>query len=153
MSTAELIFKDHSGGLLVIMPFVLEQLLKYRQIDRFSNEAAGVLIGERRGAHLVICEISEPGKGDIRRRSFVDRRGPHHQVAVDEAFARTSGVLQYLGEWHTHPEDRPTPSSKDLKTWRRHLIAQEPMILLIVGRKKIWAAKKTDEEIFSLIEV
>ncbi len=122
-------------------------------MDRSSNEAAGVLIGERRESHLVIYEISEPGKGDIRSRYFVDRRGLHHQAAVDDAFVRTSGNLQYLGEWHTHPENRPTPSSKDLKTWRRHLISQEPMILLIVGREQIWAAKKTSEEISPLLEI
>ena len=153
MATTELTFKDHSGGLLVIMPSVVSRLLKYRQMDESSNEAAGVLIGERRGAHLVIYEVSEPGKGDIRSRYFVDRRGLHHQAAVDEAFVRTSGSLQYLGEWHTHPENRPTPSLKDLKTWSRHLISQEPMILLIVGREKIWAAKKTSEGVFSLFEI
>lgn len=137
----------------MIMPSVVRRLLDHRQIGWSSNEAAGVLIGERRESHLVICEISEPGEGDIRSRYFVDRRGPHHQAAVDEAFARSLGSFQYLGEWHTHPEDRPTPSHKDLGTWRRRLIAQEPMILLIVGRKKIWAAKKTAEEIFPLLEI
>ncbi len=153
MTNTELTFTDNLGGLLVIMPSVLNKLLGYRQLDSFSNEAAGVLIGERRESHIVVHEISEPGEGDIRRRCFVDRRGSHHQAAVDEAFARSSGRLQYLGEWHTHPEDRPTPSAKDLGTWRRHLVAQEQMILVIIGRKEIWAAKKITEQIVPLIRV
>ncbi|MFN4235885.1 MAG: Mov34/MPN/PAD-1 family protein [Vogesella sp.] len=153
MINTELTFKDDSGGLLVIMPSAVNRLLDYRQIDSSSTEAAGVLIGERRGVHLVIHEISEPGKGDIRSRCFVDRRGEHHQAAIDEAFVRSSGKLQYLGEWHTHPEDRPSPSPKDLGTWRRHLVAQEQMALVIIGCCQIWAGKKIGNDIFPLLKI
>lgn len=153
MVNTELTFKDSFGSLLVIMPSAINRLLGHRQLDGSSNEAAGVLIGERRGSHMVIYDISEPGKGDIRSRYFVDRRGPHHQAAVDDAFARSSGKLQYLGEWHTHPEDQPSPSSTDLGTWRRHLVAKEQMVLLIIGRKQIWAAKKVAEKIVPLLKV
>lgn len=153
MTDTELTFTDSFGSLLVIMPTVVNKLRDYRQMNSLSSEAAGVLIGERRESHIVVHEISEPGEGDIRHRCFVDRRGPHHQAAVDEAFARSSGRLQYLGEWHTHPEDRPTPSATDLGTWRRHLAAQDSMVLLIIGRKDIWAAKKIIEQIVPLFRV
>lgn len=143
MTDSELTLTDKHGGLLVIMPVPLKSMLAYRQLGSFSTEAAGVLIGERRGPHLVVHQISEPGPGDIRRRCFVDRRGAHHQIAVDEAFINSSGILQYLGEWHTHPEDSPSPSPTDIGTWQRYLIADdEEMVLLIIGRKEIWAAKK-----------
>lgn len=153
MTDTELTFTDSFGSLLVIMPSVVNRLLDYRQMNSSSSEAAGVLIGERRESHMVVHEISEPGEGDIRRRCFVDRRGPHHQVAVDEAFTRSSGRLQYLGEWHTHPEDQPVPSAVDLRTWRRHLVAQESMVLLIIGRKDIWAAKKTIDQMIPLFRI
>lgn len=153
MIDTELTFTDKDGGLLVIMPTPLKKMLAYRQLGCFSTEAAGVLIGERRGPHMVVHEISEPGPGDIRRRCFVDRRGPHHQIAVDEAFISSSGMLQYLGEWHTHPEDSPSPSSTDLGSWQRHLIGgHEKMVLLIVGRKEIWAAQKDARIITPLFE-
>ncbi|MDO4233745.1 Mov34/MPN/PAD-1 family protein [Pseudomonas sp.] len=153
MIDTELTFTDKHGGLLVIMPTPLKKMLAYRQLGWFSTEAAGVLIGERRGPHLVVHEISEPGPGDIRRRCFVDRRGAHHQTVVDKAFISSSGMLQYLGEWHTHPEDSPSPSSMDLDTWQRHLISgHKKMALLIVGRKEIWAAKKDAQIITPLTE-
>lgn len=154
MTDTELTFTDKHGGLLVISPAPLNRMLAYRQLNWFSTEAAGVLIGERRGPHVVVHQISEPGPGDIRRRCFVDRRGAHHQKAIDEAFVRSSGVLQYLGEWHTHPEDFPSPSSKDIGTWQQHLIAdREQMALLIIGRKGIWAAKKDAGIITSLVNL
>lgn len=153
MTEKELTFTDNHGALLVIMPRSLNRLLAYRQLDNFSTEAAGVLIGERRGSHLVVHQISEPGKGDIRSRYFVDRCGPHHQIAVDKAFIDSSGLLQYLGEWHTHPEDSPSPSSKDFDSWQKNIVNDEPMILLIVGRKEIWAAKKNSEHLITTLKL
>ncbi|WP_198361477.1 CBASS system CD-NTase/cGAS isopeptidase Cap3 [Halomonas sp. N3-2A] len=153
MIETELTFTDSRGSLLVILPTVLSRLLSYRQYNLSNNEAAGVLIGERRGSHLVVHQVSEPGKGDIRRRYFVDRRGPHHQAAVEDAFSRSSGRLQYLGEWHTHPEDVPSPSSTDLNSWKRYLIADEPMVLLIVGKNEIWAAKKCTSTVIPLLKI
>jgi integrative and conjugative element protein (TIGR02256 family) len=154
MTDTELTFADQHGGLLVIMPSPLKRLLAYRQLSWFSTEAAGVLIGERRGPHLVVHQISEPGPGDIRHRCFVDRRGAHHQTVVDEAFTGSSGMLQYLGEWHTHPEDFPSPSSTDMSTWQRHLNAGDvKMVLLIVGRKEVWAAQKDARIVTPLVKV
>lgn len=153
MVDSELTFTDNFGSLLVITPSVVNRLLRYRQLNASSNEAAGVLIGERRGSHLVIHDISEPGKGDIRRRCFVDRRGPHHQAAVDDAFARSFGTLQYLGEWHTHPEDIPSPSTTDLGTWQRNLLEKGPIALIIMGRKQVWAAKKTAQNVVQMSKV
>lgn len=153
MANVELTFRDGNDHLVVIMPAVVECLMCHRQLLPTCAEAAGVLIGERRGPHLVIHRLSEPGPGDVRSRHSVDRRGFHHQVAVEEAFTGSQGTLQYLGEWHTHPEDAPSPSPTDKGSWSRHLIHQEPMILLIVGRKRIWAAKKIAADLVPLLEI
>ena len=153
MNKAELTFRDDDGHLIVIMPHVINRLMTHRQLNWFSKEAAGVLIGERRGPHLVIHDVSEPGKGDTRSRYAVNRRGIHHQLAVDNAFVRSEGSLQYLGEWHTHPEDTPSPSVTDLNSWKRHLVDPEQMVLVIVGRKHIWVAKKVAGRITPLVKI
>lgn len=153
MCNSELTFEDHNGNLVVIMPNVIEQMLNHRQLTNDSNEAAGVLIGERRGKHLVIWDLSEPGLGDIRSRHAVDRRGPHHQRTVDEAFSRSGGTLQYLGEWHTHPEVTPSPSMKDLTTWIKNIHGSDEMLLIIVGIEHIWVAKKYLTRIKNLVQI
>lgn len=152
MAKYELTFKDSKDHLVVIMPYVAEKLLSYKQVKPENVEAGGVIIGERRGNHLVIQHISEPGQGDKRSRYAVDRCGPIHQLTVDQAFYQSRGTLQYLGEWHTHPEDYPTPSPRDLKSWRNYLIDPEPMVLIIVGLRQIWVAKKTGPDIVRLTE-
>lgn len=138
----DLIFHDQSDRLVVLMNPVINCLHKYRQVGIFSKEAAGIFVGERRGQHLVICDLSEPGPGDIRHRYRVDRRGNHHQKKVDDAFTQSMGTHQYLGEWHTHPEDHPTPSFQDKISWRNNIDARVPMIVLIVGRKSFWLGRK-----------
>lgn len=153
MSDTDVVFKDERDNLVVIMGHVLTRLLSYRQLHHFTPESAGVLIGERRGQHLVICDISEPGLGDIRQRNRVDRRGTHHQLRVNEAFESSGGTHQYLGEWHTHPEDRPLPSATDKHSWRRNVVSDELMLLLIIGRKGFWLGKKERELITAFKQI
>ncbi|EGU40157.1 putative metal-dependent protease of the PAD1/JAB1 superfamily [Vibrio ichthyoenteri ATCC 700023] len=150
MQYEELVFKDVDGNLVVIMKSAIELLQSHRQFDFESKEAGGVLIGERRGSHLVICDISEPGEGDTRHRFSINRKGPHHQAKVDVAFSLSNGTQQYIGEWHTHPEDIPSPSFTDKFSWLRYISSQKPMVVLIVGREQVWLAKKIGNRLFPM---
>ena len=154
MKTAsELVFKDNDGKIVVILEHVLNIMLNYRQLTPTSLEAAGVLIGERRGPHLVICDLSVPGIGDIRSRYQVDRKGKHHQKKVIECFYSSSGFKQYIGEWHTHPEDYPSPSLLDKQSWRDNLVANIPMVTIILGRKALWVGRKESSKTHEMSEV
>lgn len=135
------------------MPNVIERLQSYRQLSPLSYEAAGVLIGERRGNHIVISAMSEPGPGDIRSRFSVDRKSPHHQALINELHSTSGGTMNYLGEWHTHPEKFPTPSSVDKSSWRRNLTPAEPMVLIIVGQCAIWCGKSTSGRLYVLRQI
>ncbi|MFV8042533.1 Mov34/MPN/PAD-1 family protein [Enterobacter cloacae complex sp.6701062] len=152
MDITELVFIDDDYNHVVIMSDVVQRLYLYRQLHHASTEAGGILIGERRGKHIVITHISEPGAGDIRSRLRIERKSKHHQQKVDDLFQQSDGFLVYLGEWHTHPEDFPQPSSTDLRSWRTGLKATEPMVLLIMGRKQAWCGKKHGNVIKKLEE-
>ncbi len=132
---------------MVITPEVADIFISYRQLSSSSPESAGVIIGERRGVHIVIRTISVPSDADIRSRFMVNRISKHHQETVDTAFQNSDGTYQYLGEWHTHPEDAPTPSMTDYSSWNKNLSAKEPLILIIVGRTQFWVGKKINQKI------
>lgn len=153
MDNIELTFEDAQGNLVVLMPKVVQRLLAHRQLAPRNKEAAGVLIGERRGEHIVITGLSEPAKEDKRTRYSVDRCSRSHQETVDQAFSRSQGTHQYVGEWHTHPEDVPCPSPMDRRSWNNGLRDTHPMILLVVGRHKIWGARKYKGSIQRLSEI
>jgi len=153
MNNNEIIFKDKYGNLVVIMNDVVQLFKKYQQLLSRTPESAGVLIGERRGKHIVITDISIPGKGDSCSRYQVDRKGEHHQEKVDESFIKSNKTKHYLGEWHTHPEKRPTPSAQDYKSWSKIHINNENVILIIVGQYSLWAATKKHSTFDLLTEV
>ena len=61
---------------------------------------------------------------------------------VDEQLARiyqeSGGLTHYLGEWHTHPDATPTPSSTDLSTLRglaksRSVATDTPFMIILGG--------------------
>jgi len=153
MVDKELVFQAQDESLVVISIGVANVLISYRQLSDSSSESAGVLIGERRGVHIVIKTVSEPSAWDIRSRFRVDRVSKHHQKAVDNAFKKSDGEWQYLGEWHTHPEDVPRPSMTDYSSWHKNLKSSDPLILIIAGRRDFWVGKKIQGNIEVLKKV
>ncbi|MDH2636480.1 Mov34/MPN/PAD-1 family protein [Acinetobacter nosocomialis] len=149
----DLVFKADDDALVVILSEVVEILLSYRQLENSNPESAGVIIGERRGIHLVVRMVSVPNFSDIRSRFSVNRIGKHHQEKVDTAFRESNGTWQYLGEWHTHPENIPSPSMVDYNSWKKYLSSPNPLILIIVGRTKWWVGKKINQEIKVLEQI
>jgi len=142
MINSEITFKDKHDNLVVIVNDVVQLFQKYQQLLPKTPESAGVLIGERRGKHIVITDISIPGKGDNCSRYQVDRKGKHHQKKVDDSFIESNKTKHYLGEWHTHPEKRPIPSALDYNSWSKINLNNEKVVLIIVGQQSLWVATK-----------
>ncbi len=70
---------------------------------------------------ILVESVTVPAKGDKRTRfSFVRAKQPT-QDAIDGAWKQSQGMQNYLGEWHTHPEDDPTRSACDKRDWQ-HLV-------------------------------
>ena len=146
---SDLVFKN-GHHLVIILNHTIKSLLKHAQLGQMDTEAAGVLIGERREGHIIINKISEPGPGDVRSRSSVNRVSPHHQELVYSEFRNSKGTQQYIGEWHTHPENHPTPSPLDKRSWMQEMDQDGTLITAIVGRKSIWPGKVVNRKVISL---
>lgn len=61
---------------------------------------------------------------------------------IEDEFEKSNHTRFYLGEWHTHPEDNPSPSYQDLaslkKSYNKNSIVISNLILMaIIGRKNI----------------
>jgi integrative and conjugative element protein (TIGR02256 family) len=91
----------------------LETFETHRQVRFFHREAGGQLFGHSAPGHWSVEEATGPRKGDRRGRfSFLPSRASE-QREIEAFHARGLG---YLGDWHTHPEDVPNPSTKDIDT-------------------------------------
>lgn len=104
-----------------------------------DREAGGIFLGGYRGIHIEITGVTEPMPKDRRERYLFDRSDPGHQAAAKSAWQKSARTTTFTGEWHTHPEDRPDPSTRDLQTWEGLIAkAKEPLAFFIIGWSSNW---------------
>ena len=96
----------------------------------------------------MVDEVTVPQSTD-RRTRFSFFRSKKHEAIAKERWQAEASTLAYLGLWHTHPEDSPTPSSVDRSDWEQ-AVAKDTfdgprLFFPIVGRKEIrvWTKNRT----------
>jgi integrative and conjugative element protein (TIGR02256 family) len=71
---------------------------------------------------------------------FAFRRSSNgHSNLALRRWRESNQTIDWIGEWHSHPESNPTPSQIDLRSWK--LITRDrsaPMVFLIVGWERGW---------------
>ena len=113
---------------------VANSLSQNRQSTRDCPERGGLLIGYRRGDHFDVIAITLPMLGDRQTRTRFSRLDQGHQKAMGTHWKESGHTADYLGEWHTHPEAKPLPSSLDRREWNKIVARSKlPMLFLIVG--------------------
>lgn len=120
----------------VLAPAAVEVFMRHRQRFPWQTEAGGILLGKRRGNHLEVLFATEPMITDRRQPFFFEREVHGHATAAMNAWAASGGTVDYLGEWHTHPQRVPVPSSLDRTEWRKLFAGRAkhlPLAVLIVG--------------------
>ena len=120
---------------------VLDTFLEYVQEKPSDREAGGLLLGTVHGSNMIITEATIPTKWDTRLRYFFERLPLGHFDIAQTRWKGSNGTIRYLGEWHTHPENDPSPSGLDRSVW--NILAQKrkdnrPMLAVIVGRKSLY---------------
>lgn len=124
-----------SGQILVLTDEVLAHFRLQRQTRPWHREAGGQLFARFDADRILLVEATGPRPSDRRcRMSYLPDRVAEQQE-IDERFPQG---LHFVGDWHTHPEDRPSPSTVDLRStadgfWRsRHSL--HAFLMVIVGR-------------------
>lgn len=130
----ELIYEGVTG-LVLFEEDVVEILNRFRQ-KRGEPEAGGILIGYKRPPHLHVIACTTPMKKDKRSRYRFHRKDPSHMKKALQYWGSTNGQAYCLGDWHTHPEDHPSPSYLDRLGWleiTRSKLGPD-LLFLVVGR-------------------
>lgn len=132
---------NQGRNLVYIHTEVLDVLQRHIQKGVSDLEGGGLLLGYVRGSHLEIVEATIPTKFDRRFRAFFERMKDLHEHIAQKRWADSNGLIRYVGEWHTHPQDYPSPSGTDLTEWRKLAVKRKdrrPVLGLIVGRKALY---------------
>ncbi|MBD8051807.1 Mov34/MPN/PAD-1 family protein [Limnohabitans radicicola] len=132
---------DDKKALLHFSEPTLETFCQYVQASDTDCEAGGLLLGSVHGAHMLIQQATVPTAWDKRFRHLFERMPFGHEAIALSRWMASQGTVRYLGEWHSHPEDHPHPSSLDRLEWGRLSAKRQdkrPMLAVIVGRKALY---------------
>ncbi len=133
--------KQIADWLLVVDDALLERLQDLRS-SKLPNETGGVLLGvydlDRKTIYVVDTIPSPP---DSEEWPTLYIRGSEGLLEeVQNVAKRTGGQLEYVGEWHSHPDGSATrPSPDDIKVfaWLTEHMATAglPALMAIVGEQ------------------
>lgn len=121
---------------------VISEMNQYRQMC--GGEVGGVLMGSVIGNNKIrINRISTPCIAKSSTYSF-ERDAKMANSYISSEFEQSNHTRVYVGEWHTHPEQNPTPSNVDYnsikETFTDSELATKGLLLLIIGQKTdYWA--------------
>jgi integrative and conjugative element protein (TIGR02256 family) len=134
---------DMESGLYVeFSAAVVETFLTHRQ-ERSQNEAGGILLGRVYAESHVVLEVATmPNALDYAGPYYFNRSRQAAQEVVNRVWRDSNGERNYLGEWHSHPIARPTPSSRDRQMirnmFRQSVMSVGFLFLVVVGTKENW---------------
>ena len=118
--------------------------LKVLRLAALPNETGGVLLGYHDfnvGAIVLVDALPAPSDSHASPGSF-ERGTSGLARAVQDASARTAGIVGYVGEWHSHPRGHSAdPSRDDLVQLAELSLGMHedglPALQLIVGENDI----------------
>ena len=124
--------------------------LKALRLAVLPNETGGVLLGYHDfnvGAIVLVDALPAPSDSHCSPGSF-ERGIADLAKAVQDASARTAGIVGYVGEWHSHPRGHAArPSQDDLIQLAELSLGMHddwlPALQLIVGENDIEVLKGT----------
>lgn len=124
---------------------------EYAQIDG-RNESGGILLGKYipEKEYYYISIATKPTERDCAGPIWFSRNRDVAQKEIDNQWKKSGEIINYMGEWHTHPYKNPTPSLVD-KNLMRKLIRDgsnvwKHLFMIIVGLERslyigVWDAK------------
>lgn len=127
-----------NGLEIIINNKVLEKMTKIFELCK-QSETGGILLGKfsRIKKIIEVDEIYEIKTNNSSRVTY-KRNVEIAQKIIDRRWKETKGLLNYVGEWHTHPKMTALPSQIDIVTLTEIILKTESIlpgtIMIIVGK-------------------
>lgn len=121
------------------LPPHLEAMMREETLRHGASETGGLLVGKREGDTVKIVAASGPGPQAVHKPTIFERDGAFSQAWLEQTMKDHGGKVEYVGEWHSHPNSVPIPSRRDITSLRE--IGLDPNyltdcpVMLIVGKQ------------------
>jgi integrative and conjugative element protein (TIGR02256 family) len=130
------------GWVIYTYPQFMARIFALRE-SKLPSETGGVLIGSydfQRKIIYVVDTIASPPDSIEKLTSYI-RGSDGLKDKIDAIRKKTGGILEYIGEWHSHPNDYdPSPSQCDRRLFeymkKDMQINSLPTLMLIAGSRK-----------------
>ncbi|MFP7494750.1 Mov34/MPN/PAD-1 family protein [Terribacillus saccharophilus] len=149
-----------NGKKLIIKNQPLVVFEQYKQIRGTDPESGGILIGRIlvENGNYILDTVTEPMYDDKQTRYSFFRSYKGHNEYYEEYLKKMDYRSFYFGEWHTHPEADPTPSTVDKRDWERISKLQydsQYLFFVIQGIQeiRIWCADLYNKQLTPLYEI
>lgn len=103
------------------------------QIHKFGlKETGGVLLGTTKKDTVHVEKASDGGPKAIHRREYFRADPDYIDMFLEMELANSTENIKYLGEWHSHPQDIPEPSYKDISSLLEIASSHNNFALLVI---------------------
>lgn len=143
------------GRLVTLADVVAQELVRFTISPESSREAGGILLGHYRGPHVEILRCTTPMPKDRRTRFGFVRQDKGHQEIATREWLESGGSINFVGEWHTHPERHPTPSWVDRRSWRSQMGGHkpDPLVFIIAGSTTTYCEIGSDGHLTKMAKI
>lgn len=97
-----------------------------------STETGGVLLGFIDKEIVVINKVTDPGPGAHHSEYYFRADNNYSEMLIDMEYANSGGKIQYIGEWHTHPQIKPIPSYVDFQSLKEIRASHSTEIVMVI---------------------
>lgn len=121
---------------------VLVDSIVFEKMERCSKrfaplEAGGLLLGHRKSSFLHALDVTLPSSWDRHSRSSFHRSVKAHRLRALRLWRKSGGLVDWLGEWHSHPGFALNPSGTDQRNWLRITKHRKaPMVFPIIDGRR-----------------
>jgi integrative and conjugative element protein (TIGR02256 family) len=123
------------GAVVTLAPEIIAHFVAHRQQGKIKTEIGGQLFARFAGGEVQIYRATGPNAADKRGWTWFMPDQRKQNTEIKRLFEEG---LHFVGDWHTHPENNPTPSAWDFESMNdcfkksRHQL--KAFIMVIVGR-------------------
>ena len=123
------------GTVVCLSPEVVAHFVKHRQHRKIKTETGGQLFAQFVKTEVRVIRATGPNPSDKRGWAWFKPDQRNQNVEIKRLF---DDGLHFVGDWHTHPESTPNPSSWDFESMEdcfkksRHQL--KAFVMVIVGQ-------------------
>lgn len=121
--------------------FIENNVIDYFESINQAAETGGILIGYKlfeRNEYVLSAYTKQQMDDNARFCDFERNSSKHFEIL--KSMWKENESLMYFGDWHFHPVDYVSPSSTDLKTFKKlcknSVTSSKYMIFIIVAKKQ-----------------